>query len=206
MRKAFLILTILLLALNLSATSLSFSGGKSSLSLREGKEEVTLSEGATVTLDDMTIIGDRIVLSGKDWQYIKCEGSTSIKDTARGLDIRATDILYDRVNETISIESWFEINDTKEEITAMGGTMYFDMNEESLEMVQQVVLLKITDKGIMECSSESMLYKREEKSLSLISGATVKWNGDEYKAEVISVNLDDDSINLEGRIKGTING
>ena len=188
------------------AANLSFSGGKSSLSLKEGKEEVVLSEGAVVNLDDMTITGEKIVLSGEDWRYVECEGSTLIDDTSRGLAIRAVDILYDRQSETLSIGSWFEVNDTQQEITAMGGSMYFDMESEVLELNQQVTLLKITDRGIMECSAESMIYDRNNSSLSLRSNATVNWNGDEYKAEVISVNLENDEIKLEGRIKGTING
>ena len=206
MKRTIVLFNILLLSICLSATNLSFSGGKSSLSLKEGKEEVILSDGAVVNLDDMTIKGERIVLSGTDWRYVRCEGSTLVTDTSRGLEIRAVDILYDRENETLSIGSWFEVNDTKEEITAMGGSMYFNMDSEVLELNQQVSLLKITDKGIMECFAESMIYDRNNSTLSLRSGANVKWDGDEYKAEAISVNLEDDSIKLEGRIKGTING
>lgn len=206
MRKVLFSLLILSLALNIYATDISFSGGKSSLSLREGKEEVILSEGAIVTIDDMTIKGDKIILSGTDWRYVECEGTTEISDKSRGLDIKAVGIWYDRESENLLIESWFEINDTEEGLFAMGGSMVFDMNQEILELSQQVTLQKITDSGIMRCSAESMIYDRDGKTLTLRSGATVDWDGDIYKAEVIQVNLENDSIKLEGRIEGNING
>ena len=44
------------------------------------------------------------------------------------------------------------------------------------------------------------------KTLQLRGSATVDWDGDRYEAEVISVDLDTDSISLDGRIRGTING
>lgn len=206
MRRLLSLLAISLFSLSLFGANLSFSGGKSSLTLREGKEEVVLSDGAIVTLDDMVLRSNRIILSGSDWNTIRCEGQTSIEDTGRGLDIRASNIIYDRSDETLTIDSWFEVNDTKEEITAMGGAMYFDMDNEILELIKQVTLRKITDKGIMECNAESIIYDRKENKLSLISSAVVKWNGDEYKAEAITVDLETDNIKLEGRIKGTING
>ena len=71
---------------------------------------------------------------------------------------------------------------------------------------KDITLLKITEDGIMRCKAESVIFDRESQSLSLRGNASVIWNGDEYYAEVISVNLENDTISLEGRIKGTING
>ena len=60
-------------------------------------------------------------------------------------------------------------------------------------------LLKTTDSGIMRCQAESVIF-------SLRGNARVIWDGDEYGAEVVTVDLDTDEINLEGRITGNING
>ena len=199
-------LIILICSLSVFPTSLSFSGGRSSLSLREGKEEVVLSEGAVITLDDMTIKSEKITLSGTDWRYVNSEGSTYITDEKNGLDIKAVGLWFDREREYLSIESWFEIQDTENELSAMGGSMYFDMKNEVLELKQQVTLTKITDDSVMRCSAESVVYDRQNQTLTLSSNARVTLDLDQYRAEMISINLDNNEIKLEGRIEGSING
>lgn len=199
-------LIILICSLSLFPTSLSFSGGRSSLSLREGKEEVILSEGAVITLDDMTIKSEKITLSGTDWRYVNSEGTTYITDEKNGLDIKAVGLWFDREREYLSIESWFEIQDTENELSAMGGSMYFDMKNEVLELKQQVTLTKITDDSVMRCSAESVVYDRQNQTLTLSSNARVTLDLDQYRAEMISINLDTNEIKLEGRIEGSING
>lgn len=206
MKKALLTLIILICSLSLFPTSLSFSGGRSSLSLREGKEEVVLSEGAVITLDDMTIKSEKITLSGTDWRYVNSEGATYITDEKNGLDIKAVGLWFDREREYLSIESWFEIQDTENELSAMGGSMYFDMKNEVLELKQQVTLTKITDDSVMRCSAESVVYDRQNQTLTLSSNARVTLDLDQYRAEMISINLDTNEIKLEGRIEGSING
>ena len=206
MKKALLTLIILICSLSVFPTSLSFSGGRSSLSLREGKEEVVLSEGAVITLDDMTIKSEKITLSGTDWRYVNSEGSTYITDEKNGLDIKAVGLWFDREREYLSIESWFEIQDTENELSAMGGSMYFDMKNEVLELKQQVTLTKITDDSVMRCSAESVVYDRQNQTLTLSSNARVTLDLDQYRAEMISINLDTNEIKLEGRIEGSING
>ena len=206
MKKALLTLIILICSLSVFPTSLSFSGGRSSLSLREGKEEVVLSEGAVITLDDMTIKSEKITLSGTDWRYVNSEGATYITDEKNGLDIKAVGLWFDREREYLSIESWFEIQDTENELSAMGGSMYFDMKNKVLELKQQVTLTKITDDSVMRCSAESVVYDRQNQTLTLSSNARVTLDLDQYRAEMISINLDTNEIKLEGRIEGSING
>ncbi len=206
MKKALLTLIILICSLSVFPTSLSFSGGRSSLSLREGKEEVVLSEGAVITLDDMTIKSEKITLSGTDWRYVNSEGATYITDEKNGLDIKAVGLWFDREREYLSIESWFEIQDTENELSAMGGSMYFDMKNKVLELKQQVTLTKITDDSVMRCSAESVVYDRQNQTLTLSSNARVTLDFDQYRAEMISINLDTNEIKLEGRIEGSING
>ena len=58
----------------------------------------------------------------------------------------------------------------------------------------------------MRCQAESVIFSRSENMLTLRGNASVNWGGDKYSAEVISVDLDTDSISLEGRITGNING
>ena len=185
---------------------ITFSGGTSSIVLREGKENVVLSEGASVSVGSMEISADTITLSGNDWRYVNCEGATFVSDPERGIAIRTTGIWYDRTDERILISEWFEVDDTVNEVTATGASLEYRLSDERLQLDKSVSLQKSTDSGIMRCQAESVIFSRSENMLTLRGNASVNWGGDKYSAEVISVDLDTDSISLEGRITGNING
>ena len=206
MRKIISLLLIMISSMALFSSDLTFSGGRSSLNLMEGKEEVVLSEGAEVSIDSIRIESDKITLRGSGWNEVLCQGKTTIVDSEHNLEIRASSIWFDRTSERILISSWFEIDDSENEISATGNSMEFDMKNKVLKLDKDVTLLKITDKGIMKCKAESVIYDRESEKLSLRGNASVVWGEDEYHAQAISVDLSTEAISLEGRIKGTING
>ena len=206
MRKALIIMMLLLPAF-IFADTISFSGGESSVVLRNGRENVELSKGASVTVGSMSISADSITLSGDEWRYVSCSGNASVIDDERGISIRTSSIWYDRSEERILISSWFEIDDTENEVTATGAALEYMLDDERLQMDKDVTLLQNTeDRGIMRCSAESVIFSRSANTLQLRGSASVVWDGDSYEAEVISVDLDSDSISLDGRIRGTING
>lgn len=191
----------------LFSDNITFSGGTSSIVLRDGRENVILSDGASVSVDTMSISADKITLSGNNWRYISCTGKASVVDTSRGISIKTASIWYDRETQRILISSWYEIDDTENEVSATGASLEYLLNEERLQLDKDVTLLKNTDEnGIMRCSAESVIFSRGDNTLQLRGSASVDWDGDKYQAEVISVNLDTDSISLDGRIRGTING
>ncbi len=207
MRRAILILALsVALLASAAADEIAFSGGSSSIVLREGRENVILSDGASVTVGSMEITADTITLSGEGWTRVECSGHAKIVDDERGISIETEGIYYDREEERILISSWYEIEDTVNVVSATGASLEYRLNEERLQLDKNVMLLKDTDSGIMRCQAESVVFSREENSLELRGAATVYWNGDEYGAEVIRVDLDTDSITLEGRIRGNING
>ena len=80
------------------------------------------------------------------------------------------------------------------------------MKDEKLELSMSVTLMRISDGSVMTCSSESLTYDRTNEFVSLRGKSKVVWKGDNYEADIISVNLRDDEITLSGRIRGTING
>ncbi len=206
MRKAAIILLLLIPSL-LFADNITFSGGESSIVLRNGRENVVLSEGATVTVGSMEIAADEITLSGDGWRFVTCSGNASVLDAERGITIRTSSIWYDRSEERILISSWYEVEDITNEVSATGASLEYSLNDERLQLDKDVTLLKDTDdNGIMRCNAESVIFSRSDNTLQLRGSASINWDGDRYEAEVISVNLDTESISLDGRIKGTING
>ena len=165
-----------------------------------------LSSGASVSVGSLTISADRITLSGSGWTRVECSGGASIEDEERGITIMTSSIWYDRIDERILISSWFEVDDTENEVSATGASLEYRLDDERLQLDKNVNLLKTTDSGIMRCQAESVIFSRSENTLSLRGNARVIWDGDEYGAEVVTVDLGTDEINLEGRITGNING
>ena len=207
MRKLLPILFLLLSASMLFADNITFSGGTSSIVLRNGRENVVLSDGAAVTVGSMEINADTITLSGDNWRYVSCSGNATVSDSSRGIYIRTSSIWYDRTAGRILISSWFEIEDTVNEVSATGASLEYLLSDEKLQLDKDVSLLKNTeDSGIMRCSAESVIFSRSDNTVQLRGSASVDWDGDSYGAEVISVDLNTDSISLDGRIRGTING
>ncbi len=206
MKRLLIAVILMIIPSFLFSEAISFRGGESSLSLKEGHEEVKLSSGASVQVGSLSITSDEIVLSGQDWRYVECTGKTEIKDDERGLEITTTHLWYDRTDERLLLSPWFELEDKKEELNAMGGALSYDMKNEKLELSMLVSILKTSGRGLMRCRAESVIFNRDTQKLSFSGGATVNWAGDQYQAEVIAVDLSNDSISLDGRIKGNING
>ena len=80
------------------------------------------------------------------------------------------------------------------------------MKDEILELAMNVSLLRVSDNSVMTCTSEALTYRRLDEYVTLKGKSEVVWKGDNYSADVISVDLKNDEITLSGRIRGTING
>ena len=190
----------------LFSETISFSGGESVLIMREGEKSVSLKNEAVVTTGSIHINADEMTLSGDNCKTISAKGDINISDAERGIEINTESIWFDREDEILVISSWFEIDDTKEELYAQAGSLNYDMQNEKLEMGMQVTLFKIAEGEVMKCTSESVTYDKTSGLLTLKGGAYVVWKGDEYRAQIITVDTKDNTITLSGRIKGTING
>ena len=186
--------------------TIAFSGGNSSMVLRDGKEHVSLTGGASVQIDSLVIEADEIELSGSSWRFVECSGNARVLDEERGISIRTSSIWYDREEERLLVTSWYEIEDRKNEVAASGAVLEYRMKEERLQLDKDVLLLRASGDSLMRCRAQSVMFSRGENRLVLSGSATVSWKGNSYKAEVIAVDLDTDTIMLEGRIQGDING
>ncbi len=205
-KRLFTISLFFLVVSLLFSTPISFSGGESSLNLKDGQKSVILKDGARVQTGSITITSDEMSLTGDDWRYVECTGSVVIKDSDKDIEIRSSRLWYDRIDETIIISSWFEIDDNREDLYSQAGSLHYDMKSEVLQLSMSVTLMRISDGEVMKCSSESLTYNRKDDFVSLAGRSSVNWKGDSYNADVISVDLKNDKITLSGEINGTING
>ena len=80
------------------------------------------------------------------------------------------------------------------------------MKNENLVLSGRVRLSKMNETDLVSTRAESIRYDRSSDVMELLGSANVLWQGDRYSAEVIRLDLENDSIELDTRIKGTING
>ena len=206
MKRFLLLLLFSIFSILAFADDISFSGNESRIVLREGKENVELTRGAEVFCNGLRINADSITLSGSNWRYVSVTGNVKVVDEERDLSIMTSSLWYDRVDERLLIGTYFELDDRANEMSASASLLEYDMANENLMLSGRVRLRKMNNGDLVSTRAESVRYDRTSDRMELLGSASVTWKDDQYSAEVISLDLTNDSIVLDTRIQGTING
>ncbi|MGE4584243.1 MAG: hypothetical protein AB7C91_06310 [Sphaerochaeta sp.] len=200
-----LILCFLVSAL-LGAKEITFSGGTTKMQMQEGFQTISLGGGARITSGSLQLSATQIELSGKDYRYVQCTGNVELHDQQKGLSLKAKDLFYDRQEELILVNGYFELEDTSNALLASAFYLSFALESGQVSLQVQVTLFKDTDSGVMACRSDTLLFDRNRQNLDLKGDANVNWAGDLYEAQRITVDLVTEEIAMDGSIKGVING
>lgn len=198
----FIIAYILLIISFLSATPVKiiFSADKMQGSGEKGKNSTALTGNAKVSVDSLNIYGERIELYGKDYRYIKANGTVTGEDAEKGFTFSAASLSYDRETEVAEFMGAAKVEDTKNKVETAAERIEYNQKSEII-LLQMAVKLKSKD---IACDSLFAVYNRNTSMLELTGKPTVKKGKDEFKAARISVNLDTEDIKLEGKVSGTV--
>ncbi len=205
-RYLLLVIIIATLASPLSAEEIAFKGGSTRMNMQQGSETILLQDGAEVSVGSLLLRSTTMELYGKDFRFVRCEGDVTLQDEERGISLVTSSLLFDRVEETLLIDSWVELEDTNNQVIASAARMEFLLQDGIVLLQVQARLLKHTDDGPMVCRSDHMTFDRDREMLDLKGRATILWKPDTYEAQTITVNLKTEEIKMEGSIKGTIHG
>jgi lipopolysaccharide export system protein LptA len=200
--KRFALFAVCLLSLyfHASADDFSFQAEKMSSVVAKGKERTVLTGKARIESDSTLITADRIEMYGKDYRFAVCTGSVIVIDEKNQIKLTSETLTYDRTEKISRIEGPSVMEDKKNKIVIKGS---FLENNDSTETTVIQIGVRIL-KEDMACRSEFAFYRRKENVLELSGMPSVYWQGDEYKASKITVNIDTDEIKLEGEVQGTI--
>jgi lipopolysaccharide export system protein LptA len=206
-RKHLILTTLIaLFTLPLIAEDISFQGGSTRMNMQQGSKTVLLENSAEVQAGSILLRSNTIELYGEDFRYVRCEGDVFLQDEERGISLVTSSLLYDREKETLLIDSWVELEDTNNQVTASAARMEFFLKDGIVLLQVQARLLKHTDDGPMVCRSDYMTFDRDKEMLDLKGRASIVWKPDTYEAQTITVDLKTEEIRMEGSIKGTIHG
>lgn len=199
-----ILLTFLLFASSLFASSISFSAGYTTLSMKEGNQNVSLSNGSKVTLDNLDISADQINLSGEDYKYIECINFVKFIDKENEITLRCSNLKFNQDNQTIIINGWCEIDDKKNNIYATSSYLEYNLENKILDLMIEVKLLHDSDNKIMKCSSDSLRFDLKNNILALLGSSQVLWDSNTYKAQAMTINLNNNDISMDGNIEANI--
>lgn len=193
---------IALLTSPLAAESKKIAFNAEKMSGTSGKKDsITSLEGnASVTVGTLTIKAERIELSGKDFRYVKADGSVKGSDEEEGFSFIADQLSYDRETEVASFQGNAVLSDTKNEVESSAGLISYNQKTE-VAFFQVDVKLKRRN---ISCVSAFALYRRELSMLDLTGSPSVTRSGDTFTADRISVNLETEHISLDGSVTGKL--
>ena len=179
---------------------ITFSADKMQGSGEKGKNSTSLTGNAKVSVDSLNIYGERIELYGKDYRYIKANGSVTGEDAEKGFTFSAASLSYDRETEIAEFMGQAKVEDTKNKVETAAERIEYNQKTEII-LLQMAVKLKSKD---IACDSLFAVYNRNTSMLELTGKPMVKKGKDEFKAARISVNLDTEDIKLEGKVSGSV--
>ena len=191
---------LLFLAPSLWAQTFSFQGEQMETVLAKGKERTVLSGNAEVQTEDNLIRADRVELYGEDFRYVACEGNVRIVNELKGIEVTCQRLFYNREEKVVRVRGNVIMLDEQNEVVVKGG--YLENWEDSDETVVQIGVRIL--KEDLVCRAEYARYQRSEDKLELSGMPVVNWKGDEYRALKIYIDLNTDTIRMEGDIRGKV--
>lgn len=177
-----------------------FEGQRMETVLAKGRERTVLTGSALVQTQDNVIRAERMELYGSDFQYVSCEGAVEVVNDSKGLRISCRKLFYDRQEKIVRVSGEVVMLDNKHEVVVKGG--FLESWEDRDEAVVQIGV-RILKKDIV-CRAEYARYLRSEEKLELSGMPVVNWKGDEYRALKIYIDLKEDTIRLEGEVRGKV--
>ena len=189
-----------LLAGPLAASSFTFRADSMETILAKGRERTLLTGHALVRTEENEIRADFMELTGSDFQFIRCRGGVRVVNADKGIELDSQELYYDRKARVLRINGTVVMVDRKNELVVKGG--FLEHWEQSEETVIQIAV-RILKKDLV-CRAEYARYLRPESKLELAGMPVVNRKGDEYRALKIYVDLDKDTIRMEGDIRGRV--
>ena len=207
MKKSILMLLLLvslwgslLLAQESSQETIEFSAQKMSGSMKQGQDYTKLSGGAKIKTASMEIQADTIELYGKDFRFIKAEGSVRGVQQEDGLEFSCETMEYDREEKLALFTGAVVLEDKENHVVAKAQRIEY--REKDAIAIMQIEVELTKDESISTCAFA--LYRKEEKLLEMTGNPQVVQGNDTFRAQEIVFNLDTEEITLDGRVKGTV--
>jgi lipopolysaccharide export system protein LptA len=166
----------------------------------KGQERTVLTGGVEIVVDGTIIRAEHVELLGEEASIVVCRGAVRVIDEDENIEIASEHLLYDRERSVLRIQGSALLIDRDNEVVVKGGFMEYHQDA-GVATVQIGVRILKPD---LVSRSEFARYRRDENTVDLSGMPVVTYQGDEYRAMRIFIDLEQDSVRMEGEIRGTI--
>lgn len=169
----------------------------------------TASNPIIVSFSDDSIIEAEVLktnLNENTYRFEKISKAQFKNSDESLISIYCDNLSYDSDNEKVVSDGKVTIDDSERKAKITGARLVYDKNEALITLSLQAKCEKETDKGLLSCTSESMVYNTDNQTLTIIGNAKVVWDKDSYRASIIIVDLNTDKVTLIGPVSGEMNG
>ncbi len=165
-----------------------------------GQERTVLTGAVEIIVDDTIIRAERIELFGEEADIVLCQGAVRVIEEDGNIEIGSEHLLFDRERSVLRIQGSALLIDRDNEVVVKGGFMEYhqDTGEATVQIGVRIL------KPDLVSRSEFARYRRDENTVDLSGMPVVTYQGDEYRAMRIFIDLDRETVRMEGEIQGTI--
>lgn len=183
-----------------SDDSFEFGCDQMESSFAEHNKRSTLIGNAFVITDTLDIRSDRIELYGDDYRFADCSGGVKIHNTKENFIITSEKLLYDNDKKEATVSGNAVMEDIENEMIIKGEYIK-TFEKTSITLIQ--IRVRIINEDLV-CRSEFAEYNSDKNTL-VLTGDPVVYKGDDiFRASKININLDNNDIVMEGKVKGNI--
>ena len=194
-RIAFLLLLIAAGTVSAQDT-LTFSANRTESVFAENRERILLRGNARVESDNFEIIADEIEIFGEDQRYVRSEGGVEVYDRENDLFLTSEEFFLDRQDNYLRASGNAYMEDRPNELVVKGSTI---QNWDELDLTEIAVNVRILGEDYT-ARGQYARYRRETETLDLSGTPEVFWQGDEYRATRITIDLANDEIEFVGDV------
>ncbi len=187
-------------AFPLWAETITFSADRMSGYSGDKTDYTVLSGNAVVKTDKIELKADSIELSGEDFRFIAATGTVKGKNTEQDMDFSCDSFKYDRETEVVTLKSNADISDNPNEVTAKAQLIEYNQKT-NVATMQIGVELRQKDSV---CTSAFAIYRKDQQMLEMTGNPNIKKKDDTFRAREITMNLNTEEIQLDGRVRGSV--
>jgi lipopolysaccharide export system protein LptA len=193
-------LLLLVTALLPAQEELRFSAQRSSSVFAEGQERIQLSGGARVESSEFEMTASEITISGPGQRYVEARGGVTVLDRENGFFLSSESVLIDREEDYLRARGGAYMEDRENEIIVKGELI---QNWNARELTEISVNVRILGEDYT-ARGQFARYRRASDTLELSGTPEVFWRGDEYRADRITIDIENDEIDFVGDVQAVV--
>lgn len=166
----------------------------------EGRQRTLLVGNARVESSRFLILAEEIEIYGDEQRYVYSSGGVTAYDHENDLYLESDELFYDRTSDFVRAAGNAYMEDRPNEVVVKGELI---QNWNDLDLTEISVNVRILGADYT-ARGQFARYRRAADTLELSGTPEVFWEGDEYHATRIVIDLTNDEVELLGDVRAVV--